>query len=93
MKEVVARTGTLSMFSLLTNTQLRWLGHITPMQGGRMPKDVLYGKLTTGSRPIGKSYTPLLRHRLRLRPQGGPYLTSRVRSSRSGPQCLVASCH
>ena len=38
--------------------RLRWLGHVSRMQDGRIPKHILFGELTTGSRSTGR---PLLR--------------------------------
>ncbi|PFX15042.1 putative uncharacterized transposon-derived protein F52C9.6 [Stylophora pistillata] len=58
--EVLARAGTVSMYALLTKRRLRWLGHVTRMQDGRLPKDILYGELATGSRPTGR---PSLRYK------------------------------
>ena len=58
--EVLARAGSLSMYALLTKRRLRWLGHVTRMQDGRLPKDILYGELATGSRPTGR---PTLRYK------------------------------
>ena len=58
--EVLARAGTLSMYALLTKRRLRWLGHVTRMHDGRLHKDILYGKLATGSRPTGR---PTLRYK------------------------------
>ncbi|KAL8559123.1 hypothetical protein ACOMHN_046171 [Nucella lapillus] len=48
------------MFALLTKRRLRWLGHVIRMQDGRLPKDILYGELATGSRPTGR---PVLRYK------------------------------
>ena len=42
------------MFSILTKRRLRWLGHVARMEDGRIPKDMLYGELATGSRPAGR---------------------------------------
>ena len=58
--EVLARAGTLSMYALLTKRLLRWLGHVTRMHSGRLPKDILYGELATESRPTGR---PALRYK------------------------------
>ena len=58
--EVLARAGTLSMYALLTKRRLRWLGHVTRMHDGRLPKDILYGELATGSKPTGR---PTLRYK------------------------------
>ena len=33
---------------------MRWQGHVTRMKDGRIPKDLLYGKLATGKRPTGR---------------------------------------
>jgi len=56
--EVLHQANTPSMFALLSQRRLRWLGHVRRMEDGRLPKDVLYGELTTGSRPTGR---PMLR--------------------------------
>ena len=58
--EVLARAGSLSMYALLTKRRLHWLGRVTRMHDGRLPKDILYGKLATGSRPTGR---PTLRYK------------------------------
>ena len=49
-----------SMFAMLSQRRLRWLGHILRMEDGRVSKDVLYGELTSGSRPVGR---PMLRYK------------------------------
>ncbi len=59
-KDVLAQARVPSMFALLSQRRLRWLGHVSRMQSGRIPKDILYGELTTGSRPAGR---PLLRYK------------------------------
>ena len=59
-KNVLSQAGIPSMFALLTQRRLRWLGHVSRMQDGRIPKDMLYGELATGSRPKGR---PLLRYK------------------------------
>lgn len=43
-----------SMYTLLRQRRLRWLGHVRRMQDGRIPKDILYGQLATGKRPTGR---------------------------------------
>ena len=57
-KIVLESANTQSMFALLTQRRLRWLGHVRRMEDGRLPKDVLYGQLTSGSRAVGR---PMLR--------------------------------
>ena len=49
----------LSMFAILAQRRLRWLGHVCRMEDGRIPKDILYGELTTGKHPTGR---PALSH-------------------------------
>jgi len=39
---------------------MRWLGHVCRMHDSRMPKDILYGELATGTRSTGR---PSLRFR------------------------------
>ncbi|MCJ8749798.1 hypothetical protein PDJAM_G00180330 [Pangasius djambal] len=40
--------------------RLRWLGHVCRMNDRRIPKDILYGELITGTRPTGR---PALRYK------------------------------
>ena len=58
--EVLSRAGLPSMFTLLRQCRLRCLGHIHRMPDGRLPKELLYGELATGSRCTGR---PQLRYR------------------------------
>ena len=44
------------MYSLLRQRRLRWLGHNFRMEDGRIPKDILYGELAQGKRPIGRPH-------------------------------------
>ncbi|XP_072015051.1 uncharacterized protein [Amphiura filiformis] len=53
-KAVLEKAGILSMFALLSQRRLRWLGHVSRMDDGRIPKDLLYGQLEIGSRPVGR---------------------------------------
>lgn len=55
---VLEEAGIQSVYALLTQRRLRWLGHINRMDDGRIPKDVLYSQLATGTRPTGR---PILR--------------------------------
>ena len=57
--EVLAQAGLPSMFTLLRQRRLRWLGHVHRMPDGRIPKDLLYGELASGKRPTGR---PQLRY-------------------------------
>src|SRR6201996_3765554 len=53
---VLERAGLCSMYTLLKQRRLRWLGHVIRMDDGRIPKDLLYGELSQGTRPTGRPY-------------------------------------
>ena len=40
-------TGIPSMYTLLRQRPLRWLSHVRRMEDGRIPKDLMYGELST----------------------------------------------
>ena len=40
------------MYTLLRQRRLRWLGHVHQVEDCRIPKDLLYGELELGSRPV-----------------------------------------
>uniref|UniRef100_A0A8W8JBQ4 Reverse transcriptase domain-containing protein n=1 Tax=Magallana gigas TaxID=29159 RepID=A0A8W8JBQ4_MAGGI len=48
--EVLSRANLPSMFTMLRQRRLRWLGHVRRMVDGRIPKDILYGELRSGKR-------------------------------------------
>ncbi|CAH1267017.1 TTC28 [Branchiostoma lanceolatum] len=52
--EVLSRPGLPTMFTLLRQRRLRWLGHVRRMEDGRIPKDLLYGELISGKRRTGR---------------------------------------
>ncbi|PFX23927.1 putative uncharacterized transposon-derived protein F52C9.6 [Stylophora pistillata] len=52
--EVLARGNIPLMFTLVRERRLRWLGHVFGMEDGRIPKNLLYGELESGSRRIGR---------------------------------------
>jgi len=58
--EVLSRAKSTTIFAMLSERRLRWLGHVRRMDKGRIPKDLLYGQLEQGSRPTGR---PHLRYR------------------------------
>ena len=58
--EVLNKAGIPSMFTLLRQRRLRWLGHVHRMEDGRIPKDLLYGELAMGQRNRGR---PQLRYK------------------------------
>ena len=51
---VLERAGVPTIFTLLRQRRLRWLGHVRRMSDGRIPKDLLYGELDHGLRPVGR---------------------------------------
>ena len=53
--EVLSRANLPSMFTLLRQRRLRWLGHVNRMEDGRIPKDILYGELASGRRSKGRA--------------------------------------
>ena len=52
--EVLSRAGLPSMYTLLRQRRLRWLGHVHRMEDGRIPRDILYGELAAGKRSTGR---------------------------------------
>ena len=52
--DILDRARIRSMYSLLSQRRLRWLGHVRRMEDGRLPKNILYGQLTSGARPVGR---------------------------------------
>ena len=58
--EVLSRAGLPSMFTLLRQRRLRWLGHVYRMPEGRISRDLLYSELASGKRPTRR---PQLRYR------------------------------
>ena len=53
-REILSRADIASMHSLLSQRRLRWLRHVHRMVDGRIPKEVLYRKLTAGVRKVGR---------------------------------------
>ena len=47
--DIPLRAGVPSMFTLLCQCCLHWLGHMHRIEDGHIPKDLLYGELTTGA--------------------------------------------
>ncbi|TWW56000.1 hypothetical protein D4764_09G0010500 [Takifugu flavidus] len=65
-KDMVTHTAILeraqlpSMYSLLRQRRLRWLGHVCRMDDGHIPKDILFAELSSGKRQKGR---PQLRYK------------------------------
>ena len=53
-KVVLEKAGIPSLYTVLKQRCMRSLGHVTRMEDGCIPKDLLYGKLATGKRPTGQ---------------------------------------
>ena len=49
---VLDRAGITSMHTFIKQRHMRWLGHVTRMEDGRIQKDLLYEKLASGKRPL-----------------------------------------
>ena len=47
-KVVLEKAGIPSLYTLLKQRHMQWLGHVTWMEDGCIPKDLLYGELATG---------------------------------------------
>ena len=52
--EVLHRASLPSMYTLLKQRRLRWLGHVRRMEDVRIPKALLYGELSRGGRGTGR---------------------------------------
>ena len=58
--EVLDRAGLPTMYTLLRERRICWIGHVRRMEDGRIPKDILYGELAVGKRHRGR---PQLRYK------------------------------
>ena len=83
--EMLSRAETPSMYSILSQRRLRWLGHTHRMDDGRIPNEDLYWQLTTGVRQVER---PALRSKdaCKTWPQ------SMRNSSKQLRRCRVSSC-
>ena len=59
-RDVLTRAQLTSMYGLLSQRRLRWAGHVRRMEDTRIPKELLFGILATGTRPVGR---PTLRYK------------------------------
>ncbi|XP_076028446.1 uncharacterized protein LOC143017542 [Oratosquilla oratoria] len=62
--EVLNRASMTSIEATIIHHRLRWAGHIQRMGPSRLPKIMLYGELTPGTRPRG---APKLRYKDQLK--------------------------
>ena len=51
--DILSWAGLPTMYTLLRQCWLHWLGHVCHMEDGQIPKDILYGELTSGQRSTG----------------------------------------
>ena len=51
--DVLSRAGLPTMYTLLRQRRLRWLGHVRRVDDGSIPKYILYGELALGRRTTG----------------------------------------
>ena len=52
-KVLLEKAGIPILYTLLKQRRMRWLGHVTRMEDGHIPKNLLYGELASGKRPTG----------------------------------------
>ena len=53
---VLSRAGLPTMYILLQQRRLSWLGHVRRMEDGRIPKDIIYEELAAGQRIVGRPH-------------------------------------
>ena len=52
--QVLERAGLHTIFTLLRQSRLRWLGHVSRMEDGRIPKNILFCEFASGKRTVGR---------------------------------------
>ena len=53
--QILDRAGVPDIEMVVRKMQLRWAGHVARMSDDRIPKQLLFGELTTGTRTVGRS--------------------------------------
>ena len=87
--EVLERAGSLTMPSLLIQRRLRWLGHAHRMEPVRLPRDILFGELREGVRPVGR---PLLRYKDVIKRDLRSNRHQCMGGHRQSPRYMAAEC-
>ena len=59
-EEILRRSNSVDIEVMLAQNRLGWLGHITRMDNSRTVKQIFYGELVQGNRPVGR---PRLRYK------------------------------
>ncbi len=67
--DVLSHAGLASIFTLLSQRRLCWLGHVHRMPDGCIPKDLLYGELTSRKK-IHRASTAVIPRRCEARHEG-----------------------
>ena len=73
--EIIQRSNSKAIGTMLMETQLRWVGHVARMPDYRLPKRVFFGELCHGQRSRGrpkKRYKDTLKvalNRCNIRPE------------------------
>ena len=62
--KILDMAGIQSLYTILRQQRLRWLGHVIRMTENRIPKMVLFSELASGARKRGK---PILRYKDRCK--------------------------
>ena len=53
---ILERAGIPTLYTILKERRMRWVGHVVRMEDSRIPKSLLYGELTLGKRPTGRPH-------------------------------------
>ncbi|CAH2245165.1 jg16735 [Pararge aegeria aegeria] len=53
-EEVLKKAGMPSLYALLKQRRLRWLGHVHRMEPSRLPRQVLLGEVVHAKRPVSR---------------------------------------
>ena len=54
--DVLSRAGLPSMYTLLRQHRLRWLGHVRRMEDDHIPKYIIYGEVALGRKTTGRPH-------------------------------------